>query len=60
MPSDHGGDRHLIVHLPPSRHYQVGEELSFRIVPEFASVVRNACATLNFSMPAAVGSATDT
>ena len=53
MPSDHGGDRHLVVHLSPSRHYEVGERLSFRLVPEFASVVRNSCATLRFSTPVA-------
>lgn len=55
IPSDHGGDRHLVVHLPPSRHYEAGQELSFRLVPEFASVVRNACATLDFSLPPAAG-----
>lgn len=43
FPSALGGDRKLVVHLPPSRNYQAGEELSFRLVPEFASVVRNSC-----------------
>ena len=49
IPSAHGGDRKLVVHLPPSRHYEVGEELAFRLVPEFASVVRNSCQTLGFA-----------
>ncbi len=51
IPSAHGGVRNLVVHLPPSRSYEVGEALSFRLVPEFASVVRNACSTLGFSSP---------
>lgn len=53
IPSAHGGVRNLVVHLPPSRSYEVGEALSFRLVPEFASVVRNACSTLGFSSPLA-------
>ncbi len=56
VPAARGGVRKLIVHLPPSRHYEVGETLSFRLVPEFASVVRNACQTLGFSSPVAVAS----
>ena len=56
IPSAHGGKRHLIVHLPPSRPYELGEKLSFQLLPEFASVVRNACSTLGFSSPVAVGS----
>ena len=59
IPSAHGGERHLVVHLPPSRAYQVGERLSFRLLPEFASVVRNACTTLGFASPLAVGSETE-
>lgn len=53
IPSANGGIRKLVVHLPPSRSYHIGEELSFRLLPEFASVVRNACDTLGFSSPAA-------
>ena len=49
VPSAHGGERHLVVHLPPSRHYREGERLSFRLLPEFASVVRNACSALGFT-----------
>ena len=56
IPSAHGGERHLIVHLPPSRPYELGKKLSFQLLPEFASVVRNACSTLGFSSPVAVGS----
>jgi iron(III) transport system ATP-binding protein len=48
VPSAHGGHRKLVVHLPPSRPYEIGESLRFRVVPEFASVVRNACHTLGF------------
>ncbi len=53
IPSAHGGDRKLVVHLPPSRHYEIGEAVHLRVVPEFASVVRNACQTLGFTSPAA-------
>jgi len=53
IPSTRGGERHLVVHLPPSRPYEVGERLTFRLVPEFASVVRNACSTLDLSSPLA-------
>jgi iron(III) transport system ATP-binding protein len=53
IPSTRGGDRHLVVHLPPNRAYEIGERLTFRLVPEFASVVRNACSTLDLSSPLA-------
>ncbi len=56
IPSADGGMRKLVVHLPPSRSYEIGEELSFRLLPEFASVVRNACDTLGFSSPATTAS----
>jgi iron(III) transport system ATP-binding protein len=59
IPSTSGIDRHLVVHLPPSRHYEIGEKLSFQLVPEFASVVRNACSTLDFSSPVVAGVAVD-
>jgi iron(III) transport system ATP-binding protein len=55
IPSAHGGVRNLVVHLPPSRPYQVGDPLALKLVPEFASVVRNACSTLGFSSPVATG-----
>lgn len=58
IPSAHGGDRVLIVHLPPSRSYHPGEAISFRLVPEFASVVRNACSTLELSSPVAADAPT--
>jgi iron(III) transport system ATP-binding protein len=51
VPSAHGGDRHLIVHLPPTRSYDPGESLSFELVPDFASVVRNSCSTLELTSP---------
>jgi iron(III) transport system ATP-binding protein len=57
VPSVHGGDRNLVVHLPPTRSYEVGESVSFRLVPEFASVVRNACSTLGFSSSGATSAA---
>ncbi len=44
-----GRGHQLVVHLPPTRTYAPGELLTFRIVSEFASVVRNACQTLGFS-----------
>jgi iron(III) transport system ATP-binding protein len=46
VPSAHGGDRKLIVHLPPSRNWEIGESITFRVIPEFASVVRNSCQTM--------------
>jgi len=49
IPSAHGGERHLVVHLPPTRSYEIGESLSFQLVPDFASVVRNSCSTLQFA-----------
>jgi len=49
IPRAGGGTRKLIVHLPPTRHYPVGEQVTFRLVPEFASIVRNACQTLGFT-----------
>jgi iron(III) transport system ATP-binding protein len=56
MPSAHGGERRLVVHLPPSRHYEIGETLHFRLLHEFASVVRNACQTLGFDAPSPAAS----
>jgi iron(III) transport system ATP-binding protein len=49
IPSAHGGERHLIVHLSPTRSWAPGEEISFQLVPDFASVVRNSCSTLEFA-----------
>ncbi len=43
----------LVVHLPATRSYVVGEPVCLKIVSEFASVVRNSCQTLGFSSPAA-------
>jgi iron(III) transport system ATP-binding protein len=51
VPAVQGGTRKLVVHLPPSRHYAAGQELRFRLVPEFASVVRNSCQTMGFGSP---------
>ena len=61
VPSAHGGERQLVVHLPPSSQHQVGEEVCFHLVPEFASVVRNACSTtlgIPTTSPVAAGSPT--
>lgn len=49
IPTETGDSRRLIVHLPPTRNYAIGEHLTFQLVPEFASIVRNACETLGFS-----------
>jgi iron(III) transport system ATP-binding protein len=49
IPTAQGGERQLLIHLPPSRHWEVGEEIQLRLDPDFASVVRNACQTLGFS-----------
>jgi len=49
IPSVHGGVRRLLVHLPPMRGYQTGERIGFQLLPEFASVVRNSCSTLEMA-----------
>jgi iron(III) transport system ATP-binding protein len=49
IPTAQGGERRLLIHLPPSRHWEAGEEIQLRLDPDFASVVRNACQTLGFS-----------
>jgi iron(III) transport system ATP-binding protein len=49
IPTAMGGERRLLIHLAPSRHWEVGEEIQLRLDPDFASVVRNACQTLGFS-----------
>ncbi len=59
IPSAQGGERHLLVHLPPSRGYEIGEEIAFTLDPDFASVVRNACQTFGIGSPAAARMALD-
>lgn len=49
LPTAQGGIRSLVVHLPPSRSWEPGQEVAFRLDPDFASVVRNACSTLGFA-----------
>jgi len=51
IPSVHGGNRTLLVHLPPSESYRNGEELFLRIIPDFASIVRNSCSPLALTSP---------
>lgn len=43
VPSALGGFRKLLVHLPPSGNFRPGDPLAFRLNPDYASVVRNAC-----------------
>lgn len=43
VPSALGGDRTLIVHLPPQAGFAPGDPVAFRLDPDYASVVRNAC-----------------
>jgi iron(III) transport system ATP-binding protein len=43
IPSALGGFRKLLVHLPPSGEFRRGDTLAFRLNPDYASVVRNAC-----------------
>lgn len=38
-----GTNRELVIHLSPQTPYGAGDELAFDVVPEFMSVVRNAC-----------------
>jgi iron(III) transport system ATP-binding protein len=46
IPSALGGDRRLVVHLPPSAGHGPGDEVSFHLDPDYASVVRNSCQTM--------------
>ena len=48
VPRAGGGNRNLLVHLPPGRDWHPGEPVGLSLVPDFASVVRNACDTLGF------------
>ena len=52
VPRAGGGERNLLVHLPPGRTWLPGEAIGLSLVPDFASVVRNACDTLGFQSPA--------
>jgi iron(III) transport system ATP-binding protein len=53
VPRAGGGERNLLVHLPPGRTWLPGEAIGLSLVPDFASVVRNACDTLGFQSPGA-------
>jgi iron(III) transport system ATP-binding protein len=46
VPSALGGDRRLLVHLPPSAGFAPGDAVRLRLDPEYASVVRNSCQTM--------------
>ena len=48
VPTPGGGHRTITVHLPPNRPFTAGDSLSLSLVPDYASVVRNACETLGF------------
>lgn len=48
IPRAEGGERTILVHLPPARNWEPGQPLSLSLAPDFASVVRNACDTLGF------------
>jgi len=50
IPRAGGGERNLLVHLPPSRNWVPGETVGLSLVSDFASVVRNSCHTLGFQM----------
>ncbi len=43
IPSAMGGERRLVVHLPPQAGYAPGDEVAFRLDSDYASVVRNSC-----------------
>jgi len=47
IPSALGGERRLIVHLPPSAGFVAGEMVAFRLDADYASVVRNSCQVLD-------------
>ncbi|MEX2356636.1 MAG: ABC transporter ATP-binding protein [Thermaerobacterales bacterium] len=38
-----GSCQRVVVHLNPGRHYRPDEAMTFHLLPEFVSVVRNAC-----------------
>jgi iron(III) transport system ATP-binding protein len=46
IPSVQGGNRTLLVHLSPSVSHRNGDDIFLRIVPDFASIVRNSCSPL--------------
>ncbi len=48
VPTLAGGTRELTVHLPTHEKCSVGDRLGLRLVPDYASVVRNACEGLGF------------
>lgn len=52
-----GGERRILVHLPPTRSYAPGDPLGLELVPDFVSVVRNACDTLGFGTGAPAAAA---
>ncbi|TVP47314.1 MAG: ABC transporter ATP-binding protein [Gemmatimonadales bacterium] len=47
IPSALGGDRRLVVHLPPSAGLVPGDQVAFRLDPDYASVVRNSCQVMD-------------
>jgi iron(III) transport system ATP-binding protein len=47
IPSALGGDRRLIVHLPPSAGFAPGDHVAFRLDSDYASVVRNSCQVMD-------------
>lgn len=48
VPTAQGGARMLSVHLPANRPYTVGDAVRLAVVPDYASIVRNACDILDF------------
>jgi len=49
VPTSSGGHRGLTVHLPTNQPYSNGDEVRLALDADYASVVRNSCATLGFS-----------
>jgi iron(III) transport system ATP-binding protein len=48
VPTAQGGARTLSVHLASNRAYDRGDAVSLSLVPDYASIVRNACEGLDF------------
>jgi iron(III) transport system ATP-binding protein len=57
IPSALGGERRLIVHLPPSAGHVPGDEVVLRLDADYASVVRNSCEPLGLVSPLAAPAA---
>ncbi len=59
IPSALGGERKLIVHLPPQAGHAPGDAVALRLDSDYASVVRNSCQPFGVGSPLAAPSPMD-